>query len=77
MTLKAVSWNRLVRHFSASGSADVRYGDPILPDSSTGSDIVRLPEQGRQRVKVGEDYNHLSFTPTGRTEAMKALPGPR
>lgn len=76
MASKLVSWDRLVRYIPADGSADVRYGDPILPDGSTGSEIVEWAEQGKLQVKVLEGSDYLSATPTDRTEAVKALLGP-
>lgn len=75
MVSKLVSWDRLVRYVP-EGSADVRYGDPILPEGSTGMDIAELSSQGKLQVKVLEGADPFSATASGRTESVKTLLGP-
>ena len=75
MPSKSVSWNRFVRYVP-EGSADVRYGDPILPEGSTGINISELASQGKLQVKVLKGADPFSATPCGRTESVKKLLGP-
>lgn len=75
MSSKLVSWDRLVRYVP-DGSVDVRYGDPILPEGSTGMDIAELASQGKLQVKVLEGADPFSATASGQTESVKTLLGP-
>ncbi len=75
MSSSNIAWTRLVRYI-AKDNDKVQYGEPILPESATGTDITELVDRGLLEVYVCEGNSALSARPTKQKEVVGKLLGP-
>lgn len=74
MSSNNIAWTRLVRYIAEGSDEQVKYGEPILLNST--DDIAKLMRTSQVKVRVCDGTDPFSAIPTNRIEIVRKLLGP-